>query len=429
MVSRLKIVPLEKDPTEVKIVPVGAKPDLTDSGWTAFGMGMADRMLANLGNLPFNAAEGAADFLLGVPPPIEAMADRAGIDTPMDRVQGALDPMRPSDATLPAILSAIPGGERFAEFSGEVREQNPMADSAGVLAGDVATLFGLRKPVKNVIERQTGKTAGGIMDEFVDAALNRVSNKAAAGAKGTGIRREIQELVDGDNFRLLARGAGRAGEAGLEGAVLAAMQDEDPYVMAGLSAGAQGLSSLSLTAGSASVEMPAKILFKQDVGKITKYGAALAIQGSILAAWLNLFGDNPDAATEQAFDKLGFGLIAALALGLPGKRPKDDGVLKNFPSAADIVLTVPRAGMHQAMQELHDDPRAKAVVELMETDPERMGEPEMRRMARAAEEGTLVDWFAQVYDKYNLADTENGMPAAAAAIPVKKRRNRGIGFQ
>lgn len=422
--SKLRIVPTQ----ELKIVPVSEKPDVSDQGINAFLTAAAERGMENLGSIPANTAEGLADFVMGVPKPIQDMADRAGVAPPMDHVSSFFDGFRPSGENMVAgIESAIPGvpgtQEDVAEFNSLVGEQNPAADSLGDLTGDVLTLLGLRKPVKNAVERQTGKTSGGILDEFVDEGLNRLSNKAGRAAGTTGFRREMQEILDGDNFRLLARGAGRSLETGLEAAVLSSFQDQDPYEIAGFAMGAQMVSSAALTAGSASVDIasaPVKFAFGKDVGRITKYGTALAIQGAVLAGWLNLFSDNPDQATEAAFDKLSFGIMGAMVLGLPGKRPKDDGILRSFPAAADLVLSTPRTAMNNAIISVAGDPKVEPVIELMTTDPERLGRTEHRRMNLAIEEGWFDRWVSEVHEKFNLEDTENGMSAEAAAVPIRR---------
>lgn len=431
----IRYLPDEEDPRKRKIRFLDEeeqKADLSDRGEAAFMLGGAEQIASNLANIPAALLEQIGTGLLGAPPNVERMAQEAGVVSPQQAASNVADMIRPPDRPLAAAAEflGVPEAEAFSE---ELAAQNPIADLSGSLGGDVATILAGKKPLQNIIDKLSGreKTTGGMFDEIIDSILDRGSKTASAAAGRTGVAREVQEVLDAEWFRHLARGAGRAGETGLEAAFLSGLEGEsDPATVAGIAAGSQALSSFALWSGAQAVDLPFDLMGaekpKSMGGKITRNGLALTVAGGILGSWLNLFGMSPDQADEAAFDKLGFGVLSAMAYGLQGKRPVPDGLLKNFPDAAEAVLTVPRTAWNNAIIWLAGDERGQTVVQAMQ-QPGVIAAKEFDGMTKAVEGGTFEEWALDIYQRYNLQDTELGLTPEAAATPIK-RRDRGPGF-
>ena len=227
------------------------------------------------------------------------------------------------------------------------------------------------------------------MDDAAEQLRGSVSSLIKPVGK-TGMAKQTKEIVDSQAFKDLARAAGRSVETGLEGAALAMVQDGDPVETFALAAGGQLASSGALKFADGMITMPLRLFGKSQLGPIEKKLVGVGVQGAILGTLFKLFQQNPDVAEETAFDKLTYGILIGAALGLPGKRPKADGLLENFPTLADAILTVPRAGMIKAAQSMAEDENSRLVAAAM-TQPERFSQKHVEQFQKAVESGNLPE--------------------------------------
>lgn len=344
------------------------------------------------------AAERVAGNVLGIP---EAVA-RAGLgakNIPNLIMGRPLERVTPGDSILglPDGRQALSGAQAIGgllkgEFNmedtfnealqerQEIESANPNMFSFGEFGGDALSL---------ILSRSPRSGPGGILDDAAEQLRGSVSSLIKPVGK-TGMAKQTKEIVDSQAFKDLARAAGRSVETGLEGAALAMVQDGDPVETFALAAGGQLASSGALKFADGMITMPLRLFGKSQLGPIEKKLVGVGVQGAILGTLFKLFQQNPDVAEETAFDKLTYGILIGAALGLPGKRPKADGLLENFPTLADAILTVPRAGMIKAAQSMAEDENSRLVAAAM-TQPERFSQKHVEQFQKAVESGNLPE--------------------------------------
>ncbi len=335
-----------------------------------------------------------------------------------------ISPILPSGENVVAGADSFLRNQSFDEALAEnqaVAEQNPIADATGNLLGDAATLFAGRLPLKR------GRT-GGVLDEPIEKAMEGARNKLAQKATETGLRRQGIDILEDERFQLLARGTGRTFETGAEAAFLSMLQDGDPAETAGLAMAGQALSSGALTIGKGTVELPFHVLGSGKMSTFGKASVGLAISGALMTSLFQFFQQNPDQAAETAYDKLTAGALLALTLGLPGKRPKDDGLLKNFPAVADGFLTVPRTAMINAAQAMAEDPVVADVTQAVAENPEAFGRSRVQKFWKWMQDGTYAEKIRELYESDSKFSDLVNTPSTLRGVPVSKRRNRGPGF-
>lgn len=302
----------------------------------------------------------------------------------------------------------------------DVAEQNPIATLMGQLGGDAATLFGLRVPLK------AGRT-GGVLDAPIERGLKAFSTKTGARAGQTGVLRQVTDVLEDERFQHLMRGAGRTMETGAETALLEMLSGNDPAEAAGLAMAGQALSSGALTIGKGTVELPFRIFGSGQLSNFSKATIGLAMQGALITSMFQFLQANPDAAAETAYDKLTAGALLAMTLGLPGKRPKEDGLLKNFPALADAILTVPRTAMIDAARYMAEDPVVGDVVAAAVESPKAFGQSTVEEINQALREGK-PEKVREIYDSRPKIRELLELPAALRDVPTQRRRHRGPAF-
>ena len=381
-----------EDGQVLKVAPqMPEKEDDEPGAGTAFLMGGANRVVDNILGLPQglenlgNSAQGGindllasltnqnvADFLVG------EQTEPEQYDVPEAReIFAALD------AGTGTVTGQGDFDSLFADALGlrqDLAAENPTADTLGGFSGDVLSLLTGRAP-------RSG--AGGLFDEKILDTLRGASTKLGAKAGSTGTVKQAKEIIDSELFQDTMRGLGRGLETGLEGAALAIVQDGDPLETFGLAAGGQLASSGALTAAGGAVELPLKLFGQNRLGKFSKTLIGATAQGVMLTTLFQVFQKNPDAAEETAFDKLTTSLVIGGTLGLAGKRSKPDGVLKNFPTLADAILTVPRTGMIKVAQSLAEDPDAQLVAQTMASNPDAFTQDQLTAIQAGIEGGDL----------------------------------------
>ena len=264
--------------------------------------------------------------------------------------------------------------ERFARRKDELveadlqaREQNPLAATAGGMLGDAATLL-----ARAARSRRFAARADRAADEVADVATSPPRGLEA-------IRLTADDIVQSKLVRRLRRGGLRIGEATLEGAVIGALNDDDPLTSAAMAAGAQ-------TAGSTLLSITDGLLTKG--GRNLVYGIA----GTI--AFIQLFKsatpggrDRILESTESGFNKVAAtlalgGLAGASGMGRVGGRLSD-----RLPGFADSITSLPRGSVLSLLSEIGEGDADSQLVEdvlmRLAEDPEYFGPAAARRIERA----------------------------------------------
>ena len=333
--------------------------------------GAGERMLSNLmeiPQLPGRAMNVAADFLnqplsiggvnLGGTPP-EGPGVLAS-DFRFGRVP--LPTGRQVAAAIETPVQAVMAGQSLADAFGQrmqartqMAEQRPGATAVGQFAGDAATLAMGRAP----FVRPSG---GGVFDQQIGSMLTRYVT-AARGPQASALRRTSANIVNSDTFRNIARGAGRAGEAGLEGAAMSLLQNGDPLETAAFAAGGQAVSSLGGELFEDAVNFLPGKTFK---GKLLSAAASAAATGGILQLLKSAMPggeDNVIESLESGFNKAMLAIALGGALDLVGRRPSGGGILREFPAIADAMQTLPRTGIIKLAQAAASDPEIERATQ------------------------------------------------------------------
>ncbi|MEM7002404.1 MAG: hypothetical protein AAF529_16565 [Pseudomonadota bacterium] len=369
---------------------IRAKNDATET----ISAGLADAV----GQGPSDALLGAADWIGATP------VDMLFSSEPSSQIETTgLDILAGGDALLSMVANGSTDFDSAFQREKAAREElmarNPMAAALGGFGGDAATIASGRAPMVN--------GPGGLFDDAISATLTKGSTNLAATAATKGFKRQVSELLDNDIVRDMSRGIGRAAETGIEGAVLAAMQEGDPVETAAISAGMQLASSAGLTTAGAFLDhIPGQVL-NEKAGPISKASMGMLGYAAVLTALQSAIGQaEPGQALEDSFDKITGGLALGL-LAIPGKRSKEDGVLKNFPVLADSILTVPRTAMLELAQEIADkpSPQAESLINLMQSNPDALTEVQQMQIQEAIENGTFTDLAKKL-----AKDRELGLP-------------------
>lgn len=261
----------------------------------------------------------------------------------------------------------VTGAFQTARAEQETRQEAaPIATLAGETAGDIATIL-------------TGRAPG------VTRAAQASTRAARVPAVqiSPGFRRAIDRTFKSKTVTGLGKAAGKATEAGLEGATLAILQGNDPLEVGAFTAAGQ-------TAGS--------LFLKLGVTKAGLAGTALAT-----AAWLQAFesvtpGDNRTILSniETGFEKASYALAVGTMAGLAGAgrlRGRAPKAFEDFPKLIDGVTAIPRAALVSLFNDSQRDTdgRMKAVVSTLAEEPETFSPRERDRIVRAVKKGNLLD--------------------------------------
>lgn len=313
----------------------------TDGAGTTFVGGIGESLADSGMGLMKLAARDLGRGLLGpgAAQPIEGML--GNLPTGRDVLSGI-------DA-LPGMLAGNPGSFDEARQNRQASaEANPNASAFGNVAGDALSILAGRAP-------------------FVRA---NAAPKAAAAVKevAPGFKKFAQQVWESPAVQKLASGAGRAGEAGLEGAALAALKDGDPLETAAYAAGGQAAGSLALQLADFS---GAKDILKGDVFKgVGKLTMAAVLTGSAMQYLDAAVPGNKDWLIENietGYDKVLLMMLAGAGAGLAGAgRIKGE----NFPVLADAVTALPRGAIISLWEDLAGNDDAKKAMSLLASRPD-----------------------------------------------------------
>lgn len=220
------------------------------------------------------------------------------------------------------------------------KADRPGASFLGDISADTAALVAARAPFRR-------GAAGGAFDGLVARGAQSLKKLVNPAGAATGAAGAAGQAAGG--LGVLARGGARAVEAGLEGAMIAALQDGDPAEMAAVGAGAQVGGSLANTVRDALIGPPGKFSMTRlatatGVGAIALgalYKATPLDDGNLLT-W---FDDN--------LDKIVSGALLGIGAGLAGRRGSSTpGTLGGyFPGLADTLTQMPRAALYEVARE------------------------------------------------------------------------------
>lgn len=276
-----------------------------------------------------------------------------------------------TDQTLP---------EAFHESQNEQQQANqaytdvhPRADWLGGLAGDAATVVTGRGGIKSALKAAGPKAsmpASRALVPYVEPGLKKIGDE---------IWRKIERTH-------IPRGVGRAAETGLEGAVLAALDEGDVGQTAALAAGSQLGSSAILTA--ASPFLKSKTMW----GALGASALTLQILQQYTPGGDNRVLDAVAASTAKIVPLVAAGLLVAVA---GGKRPNPEGMLnKNLPMIADAVSAMPRGAVLSMIKDAAkdkddgNDTTEKVLTQFVKA-PDYFGPGAMVRLERAINSGKL----------------------------------------
>lgn len=402
-------------------LPEGMIPLPIEAAMTGAEMRVADNVLGlpdavgSLGNFITQKADQLRDKALGAEPdeyrpfgqPIKDFAAEQGL-------------------TAENILANVYSGSGlFADPEEEkkrlamLQEQFPGMFSFGEFGGDVATLAGGRGRAKSRLP--AGGRSGGVFDKAIDDYITR---KLPKGDAVEGFSAQTKDILDSEFFRTSMRGAGRSLETGLEAELLSMLQGNDPGEILGVAMGAQMVSSLSLSTAAGASEIPVKLFGAKDMSKLSKGAIGVGIQSWIFGNMLQVIGQTQDEAAESSYDKVLAGFALAAVFGLPGKRPKDDGVLHNFPMAADAVLTMPRVAGIKFVENLAAAPEeVKQLNTAIAEAPERFSDADLEKYGNTIRNGgeDLSEVGTALYKKY-FGDQSPDTPMPLLMVPEKGQK-------
>lgn len=283
------------------------------------------------------------------------------------------------ESPLQAILAGQSLGDAYSERLAD--RQRVASDRAGMdflggTAADAAQLAAMRAPAR------AGR-AGGAFDGLVNKGAQALRARINPANVELGTRAAGSSAVSG--LETVARGLGRIGEAGLEGAIIGVLQDGDPQELAATAAGVQAGGSAMNTLRNVMIGPPGEYKGGRIAGSLVVGALALG------AVYKLTPGDagSPGEWLEDNLDKVIVGTVAGIGLGLAGRRGAVSydtrGAIQStpntlggfFPGLADVLSTWPRASLIEMARGVAEDQR---IARAMQNAPA-LGESDSKRLA------------------------------------------------
>jgi hypothetical protein len=275
---------------------------------------------------------------------------------------------------IPGILEGKPPGEAFqagqqdqTAYDESLREAHPFASGAGEISGDIATLLSGRAGGRAL----KGKPAQGIP-----------TSRALVPYIEPGLRKYLDEITQKVVASKLPRGLSRAAETGLEGAVLAVLDEGDPVQTAALAAGSQAAGSLFLTMAKPLVSSTPRLL------------STIAL-GTVAIQWFKQATPGGQDRSLESFETAVFKVLPTVLLGSVAAAAgfgRVSGPLKeNLPKIADAITGIPRGALVSVIEDLSKDETGETtkVLETFTADPGAYGPGAMLRLQKALDEGSF----------------------------------------
>ena len=288
------------------------------------------------------------------------------------RIMNSQNPNIPS-ASITPLNEAI---QQQTAISQEGQEQNPNAAMAGNLTGDAAMLLGVRNPF--AADRAINQVAH---RRNLEAAQLLAKRGAQDIARDPTLKRAVSNVFsNGTGVQKLLNTTGRAAEAGLEGAVVALLNEGDPMEVAAYSAGGQ-------LVGSAFLGGVSKLLSGGPTAIGLKVGTTAFAMGSLFQLVKESAPGGQDSlisSIESGFPKVMLGIALGGVSALSGAGRVSGGFpVTAIPKIADAITSIPRAVVISSLNEMLKDQSAEVVINKMVSDPEYFTAAESRRIYRA----------------------------------------------
>lgn len=253
-------------------------------------------------------------------------------------------------------------------------QEHPVAGVAGDITGDVAALSVLRSPIAG--QRGREQLAARVVSDAAKTAPYSGPNLATSST----VMEWMKNIGLTANKSALANSAGRVVEAGVEGAALALLKENDPVQAAQYAAGTQ-LGGNMILSGWNGIFSGSKM---GVAGKLALATGGLWAGLQILSG-LTPGGDNsPIDNVKTAAGKIGWGLVAGLITGLSGQGRITGGLpVAAIPAAADYLTSIPRVAFQSALQDIVSDPNSSAVFKVLQENPNAFSPRATRLMERA----------------------------------------------
>lgn len=250
------------------------------------------------------------------------------------------------------------------------RQEQPVATELGGATADALSVLGMRQPFVRGPRRQA-------MREFKQPGSAVPPNPTTD--MPPGVRRQVRQMMESDLSTALRTGAKQTGSAGLEGSIVALLNDGDPAQMAGFAAGAEATRNM-LTSG-------AKHIIRSPAG----VGGAL-ITGTAL--WQMMKEGTPggndyilESFETSAEKMLGTLALGGLSLAVGGAKPSRK-LQENIPVLADAINSVPRNVVNSLANSLlsYEEPPSAdvdAAFQAFVRNPNTFGQTARRRLERS----------------------------------------------
>lgn len=217
---------------------------------------------------------------------------------------------------------------RQQQLSDVTRASRPIASATGDLLGDAATIATGRLPIR----------AG--LSKIKPPALPKKAIELVSKIRMTpGLPRLLDRVLKTKSVTSLGKAAGRATEAGFEGAALAILNSDDPLETAAFAAGAQGL-------GTTFLELSKGITSGGAKSAGLKIGLAAVAVGSLIQLVKEATPGGRDRVLESmetGFSKVMFSLLLGGLSGLGGfGRLKGTKFAEDLPILSDMLTSLPR---------------------------------------------------------------------------------------
>jgi hypothetical protein len=286
-----------------------------------------------------------------------ALMGQAAQDMQINPMAAALDPGMAAAQALGAAIAPRIQSEFQSQLERQqaMAEQHPIATGAGDVIGDIGTIL-MGRPALRRVGAATRRPLPAPREtvDIIDSAANRL-------ARVTGFSRRL---------------GAQAGEAGFEGALLAAMSDGDPLATAGWTAGAQIGGSLAMRGTQAFARYPWRTLGGVAVAHWVYRALAPGGQGPL--------EDVRDETIQTMLTTFGLGALAALGGAgrlAPGRTAARDRFIDAFDSIRRTPLASIISQISKAEEQGHPLPQ---VLDIVSVDPNAFGPEVRRRIERAS---------------------------------------------
>lgn len=319
-----------------------------------------------------------------------------------------------------ALPALVPGGESFSDaFDREKSstqqalaleaEERPYATGAGVIGGDILSLAAGRQPfAKGLVENSsklpdvTNRVTRDALEAIARAQPDLVPRIAeiigSSRLSAPGTERLFRRVLDSGPMRSVLRGLGKGAEASLEGAVMAAVKENDPIVNAGLAGGSQ--LALSMTGTVLGVPKSLKDLAIKAGGLFALFRVGQEFMPG---------ENNTYTATDSAFNKMAMALTLGVSSQVLGGRFRGSDVAgrrfaEDLPRISDAINSIPRGALNSLLNQVqreqeNGDTLTLTTLEMLSNNAEAFPEGIRNRLLRSLNNNSFPDEVQRLRNK------------------------------